>query len=229
MAPLNSATTAERAEALYRTIARMEQLVAEKETLSQEQKHRVRNSLHLVYGLLTSEVAAKHDQQSIIAFRSIALRVMGLAGVFDHLLGTGMEGVIGFGDYVDALCQDLPELYKDEDVRLTCSADPISLDLEVATALGIVITELVSNAYMQAFPDKSGDIHVTLRATPEGALLSVSDNGIGFVEVETKRRGVGLVRRLVNQVGGTLTLSSDQGSTWSVAFPVPELNTTLAA
>jgi two-component sensor histidine kinase len=215
--------TAERSEILKQTISRMEDLVAEKEVLSQELKHRVRNSLHLVYGLLASEIGAKHDQDGILAFRSIALRVMGLAEVFDHLLGVGMSKVINFGDYVSALCDNLPELYKDQDVKLTYFTDSIQLDLDVATSLGIVITELVSNAYMHAFPDGPGEIVVTMRVIPKGAWLSIADNGTGFVEAETRRRGVGLVRRLLGQVGATLSLQSDQGTTWTVDFPVPEI------
>jgi two-component sensor histidine kinase len=134
----------------------MEQLVAEKEVLSQELKHRVRNNLHLVFGLLMTKVGAKHDPHSIFAFRSIALRVMGLAGVFDHLLGTGMGKTISFGDYVVTLCDNLPDLYVNEHVKLRCSAHSVELDLEMATALGIVVTELVSNAYLHAFPERTG-------------------------------------------------------------------------
>ena len=225
--------TAERAEALRKTVARMEQLVAEKEVLSQELKHRVRNNLHLVFGLLMSEVGAKHDPHSIFAFRSIALRVMGLAGVFDHLLGTGMGKTISFGDYVVTLCDNLPDLYVTEHVKLRCSAHSVELDLEMATSLGVVVTELVSNAYLHAFPERigaegtgpkrTGEIRVVLRTTPEGASLSVGDNGVGFVdEVESKRHGVGLVRRLVSQVGGTLTLRLGGGTTWTIDFPVPQ-------
>ena len=115
--------TSERAEALRQTIVHMEQLVEDKETLSQELQHRIRNSLHLVYGLLTSEVGADHDERSIGAFRAIAARVMGLAHVFDHLLGVGMSRVIDFGEYVAALCRNLPDLYQDSHVVLKCEAD----------------------------------------------------------------------------------------------------------
>ena len=212
--------TADREEALRRTVARMEELVHEKETLAQELKHRVRNSLHLVYGLLVSELGGDHDQNSISAFRAIALRVMGLAEVFEHLLGTGMNKVIEFGDYVAALCANLPELYADQAVKLTCVVDAVRLDLDVATSLGIVITELVSNAYLHAFPRGSGVIHVTLRAVSGAGLLTVGDNGVGFVEAETKRRGVGLVRRLVEQTGATLSVRSDQGTIWTINFPI---------
>ena len=80
----------------------MEALVDEQDTLSQELKHRVRNSLHLIYGLLLTELEAKHDSASNnLAFRSIALRVIGLAEIFDHLLGVGMKKFVNFGDYVE--------------------------------------------------------------------------------------------------------------------------------
>jgi two-component sensor histidine kinase len=227
--------TAERAEALRKTLVRMEHLVAEKEVLSQELKHRVRNNLHLVFGLLMAEVGAKHDPHSIFAFRSIALRVMGLAGVFDHLLGTGMGKTISFGDYVVTLCDNLPDLHVNEHVKLRCSAHSVELDLERATALGIVVTELVSNAYLHAFPERTGperngEIRVVLRATPGGASLSICDNGVGFVdEVESKRHGVGLVRLLVTQVGGTLSLRLDKGTTWTIDFAVAAAEPLLAA
>jgi two-component sensor histidine kinase len=222
-------STSERTEALRVAIARMEDLLGEKEILSQELKHRVRNSLHLVYGLLNSEIgAAAHDRDSLIAFRSIALRVMGLAEVFDHLLGVGMSKIINFGDYVSALCENLPQLYKDYNVNLTCSVEPVALELEQATSLGIVITELVSNAYLHAFPDLSGEIDVTMHVLSGRGYLSVSDNGRGYVEVETKRRGIGLVRRFVEQVEGAMSVRSDKGTTWTVNFPVPELATLVA-
>jgi two-component sensor histidine kinase len=221
--------TAERALATKQDVLRMKELVTEKDTLSQELKHRVRNSLHLVYGLLTSELDGKHSEESIAAFRSIALRVMGLAQVFDHLLGVGMNKFINFGDYVQALCQNLPDLYDTTDIKLTSVVEPLRLDLEDATALGIVITELVNNAYLHAFPDGIGAISVGLRLSPGQALLSVSDNGIGFVEIETSRRGMGLIRRFVDQVGATLSLVSDHGSTWTITMAVAEAATPLAA
>lgn len=99
----------------------------------------------------------------------------------------------------------------------------------MATSLGIIVTELVSNAYLHAFsqrtdPEKTdhegtGEIHVVLRASLGAASLSVCDNGVGFVEqAESKRHGVGLVRRLVTQVGGTLSLRLDKGTTWTIDF-----------
>lgn len=214
--------TSERAEALRQTIVHMEQLVEDKETLSQELQHRVRNSLHLVYGLLTSEVSAEHDERSIGAFRAIAARVMGLAHVFDHLLGVGMSRVIDFGEYVAALCRNLPDLHQDAHVVLKCEAEPLRLQLDKATALGVIIAELVSNAYLHAFPSGVGEILVTLRLTSDQVVLTVGDNGVGFKETETTRRGIGLVKRLVKQLDGTLSHGADGGSRWTVVIAMAD-------
>ena len=104
---------------------------------------------------------------------------------------------------MSALCFRLPELYNESRIEILCIADPVNIPLDMATPLGIVVTELVNNAYLHAFPHGGvGEISVKLRASSDQLVLSVSDNGIGFVETETRRRGIGLVRRLVGQVGG---------------------------
>jgi two-component sensor histidine kinase len=207
----------------------MEQLVEEREVLAEELKHRVRNNLHLVHGLLTAELDGQHAEASIAAFRSIALRVMGMAGVFDHLLGTGMTKVINFGDYVTALCECLPDLYAGPNIKFTSSIEPLNLHLDDATALGTAITELINNAFLHAFPSGVGEISLELRITGGQILLSISDNGIGFVGTESKRHGMGLVRRLVQQVGASLSLQSDHGSNWTIALPLDKVSALAAA
>lgn len=211
--------TADRSAELRRTFRRMEELIEEKETLAQELKHRVRNSLHLVYGLLTAELDGDHPDTSIQAFRMIAVRVMGLAEVFDLLLGVGMNKVVNLGEYIGALCKILPDLYREEGIRLTVDTDMLLIGLDIAMALGVVVTELISNAYLHAFPDHAGEISVVLRATQGQASLSISDNGTGFDGEDTRRRGMSLVRRLVKQVGGDISLRSNRGSTWTIRFP----------
>jgi two-component sensor histidine kinase len=210
---------AARSEDLRRTIDRMDKLIEEKEILSQELKHRVRNNLHLVYGLLTTELDSAHSEVSMTAFRSIALRVMGLAQVFDHLLGVGMTSVIRFDEYISALCENLPELYGQDTVKLECFVEPVLINLDEATALGVVITELVNNAYIHAFPGGVGKISVTLELITGLVFLSIADDGVGFVEIETTRRGMSLVKRLVQQVGAELSLTADRGSKWTIVFP----------
>jgi two-component sensor histidine kinase len=90
------------------------------------------------------------------------------------------------------------------------------------TAIGLVVAELVTNSYGHAFPDgRSGTITVALTALPASsrATLTVKDNGIGFIsDAGSKRYGLGLVRRLVETVDGTITHSSGLGTEWAITF-----------
>jgi two-component sensor histidine kinase len=55
------------------------------------------------------------------------------------------------------------------------------------------------------------------------ATLTVSDNGIGFAtKAESKRHGVGLVHRLMEQVSGTASVASEHGTVWTMRFPMPK-------
>ena len=82
------------------------------------------------------------------------------------------------------------------------------------------MAEIVSNAYLHAFPKREGAIHVALKPSAKGAVLTINDDGVGFVEPpSSKRHGLGLVRRLMEQVGGTVAVVSDHGTQWTLAVP----------
>ena len=112
-----------------------------------------------------------------------------------------------------------------ESVTLTCDSDAIVLDLDVVTALGIVVAEVVTNSYDHAFPGgKSGSIIVSVRRVHghgDIATMTISDDGTGFLaKAESKRHGLGLVRRLVEQVRGSAVLESGYGTVWTIKIPV---------
>lgn len=107
---------------------------------------------------------------------------------------------------------------------MTCDSETFVLDLDVVTALGIVVAELVTNSYDHAFPGGQGAINVSVRRAVEDVdtvTIIIRDNGTGFtVKAGSKRHGLGLVRRLVEQVRGTLLVASDRGTVWTVKFPL---------
>ena len=151
---------------------------------------------------------------------------MALSEVYDHLLGAGLSRTIDFGGYLSSLCTDFAALENSvhPNVALTCQIEPTILDLDSVTALGLVVSELIANSYGHAFPSGTGTISVSLHRNDSGneATLVFADDGVGFIEAgNSKRQGVGLVRRLMQQVGGSATLSSQHGSEWTLKFPVP--------
>jgi two-component sensor histidine kinase/CheY-like chemotaxis protein len=203
-------------------------LLAEKQTLGEELQHRVRNNLQLVYGMLSKQLRTTADGAGKEGISAIARRVMTLSQVYDHLLGTGLSPTIDFGRYLSSLCASFEALEHEEhrSIGLVCHSEPVILNLDSVTALGLVVAELISNSYLHAFPAGSGTITVSLLANEpadEGTII-FADDGIGFAQNgETTRHGIGLVKRLMQQVSGSAELSSENGTMWTLRFPVPTL------
>jgi two-component sensor histidine kinase len=226
--------TSVRTGILQSTIDRMKVLVEEKDRLLEQKKvlaeelqHRVRNNLQLVYGMLSKQLDDTPDKAGQRGIKAISRRVSTLAKVYDHLLGNEMTRTTDFGGYVKSLCLNLAEIQAapDGSVTLTCDSDAIVLDLDVVTALGIVVAEVVTNSYDHAFPGgKRGSIIVSVRRADgdaDVATLTISDDGTGFLaKAENKRHGLGLVRRLVEQVRGSAVINSDRGTVWTIKIPL---------
>jgi len=209
-----------------RLLGTKNELLAEKVVLARELHHRVRNNLQLVYGMLTKQLQGTADEAGKAGLAGIARRVMTLAQVYDHLLGTGLSRTIDFGKYLSSLCSSLQAMENVHcpGVDLTCQCEPMILDLDTVTALGLVISEWISNSYAHAFPDGTGSITISMRQDEAGgvATLISRDDGVGFSERGgSKRHGLGLVKRLIEQVGGSAVLRSDHGTEWTLTFPVP--------
>jgi two-component sensor histidine kinase len=183
----------------------------------------VRNNLQLVYGMLSKQLGDTPDTAGQRGIKAISRRVSTLAQVYDHLLGNEMTRTTDFGSYVKSLCVNLAEIQAAPgSVTLACDSDAIVLDLDVVTALGIVVAEVVTNSYDHAFPGGKGSITVSVHHGEDDiATITISDNGIGFSpKTENKRHGLGLVRRLVEQVRGSAAVRSDHGTVWTVKIPV---------
>ena len=191
-------------------------------------QHRIRNDFQLVYGMLSDQIRASTDADAPRGIRAIARRVMTLAQIYDHLLGAELSGTVDFNGYLESLCASFGASQSAEhpEVKLTCRGEPVVLDLDSATAMGLVISELIANSYAHAFPDDTGSISVSLSLNAgECATIVFSDDGVGFVDPgDSSRYGLPLVKRLIEQVGGSATLRSDHGAEWTLKFPVPAIS-----
>jgi len=226
--------TSARTATLQATIERMKDLVEEKDRLldqkkilAEELQHRVRNNLQLVYGMLSKQLGDTEDKVGQRGIKAIARRVSTLAQVYDHLLGNEMTRTTDFGSYLRSLCTNLAEIQgvSGAGITMRCDSDPLILDLDVVTALGIIVAEVVTNSYDHAFPKGKGAIIVSVHRAAgdvDMATMTISDNGGGFkAEPDSKRHGLGLVRRLVEQVRGTALVKSGAGTVWTIRIPMP--------
>jgi two-component sensor histidine kinase len=200
------------AVATARRVESLRVALAEKEVLSRELQHRVRNNLHLIYAMLNMEAQSQPEVEQ--NFRTIANRVQALATVYDHLLGTGLARNIAFDLYLEKLCDNLRRFQPGTVRLIQHPAASVMVDLDTATAMGIAITELITNSYNHAFPDGKGTIEVALDYQGEVPVLIVQDNGIGIDPARpTKRNGLGLVQRLAEQVSASVEIRRTQEGT----------------
>ena len=166
-----------------RIVAGQKRLMETSNVLTRELEHRVRNNLQLIYSMLSQQLNTTTDEAGIEGFGKIARQVMILVEIYEQLLGTDLGRTIDFGAYLSSLCSSFTALHtaSHPKVELTCQVVPINLGLDVVTALGLVVSELVTNSYTHAFPDGAGTIKVS---------LSANRSGDGCAHHYRRRRGV---------------------------------------
>ena len=131
---------------------------------------------------------------------------------------------IELSSYIHDLTSHLANTYQSAGISLTIEADNISLAIDTAIPLGLIINELVSNAYKHAFPNgQGGTIAVILRSGNDGHyVLTVQDDGVGIPETmdfrTTDSLGLQLVDGLTRQLKGTIQSQQDKGTAFVIEF-----------
>jgi len=210
-----------RSQALRAAVDAKDRALAERDLLARELHHRVRNSLQVIVGQLEHEASKQRGSPGERGLNDLGKRVLTMARTYDHLLGQGFGRIVDFAGYLRALCEDVRTLYAFDypEVTVSCSSDPLHLDIDRTTSLGLALHELIANSYEHAFPKRRGTIAVSIQHDRNAgqARILISDDGVGFHEdPQTTRQGVGLVRQLVRKLGGVVNVRIDHGTTWEI-------------
>lgn len=202
----------------------------EKESLLKEIHHRVKNNLQVISSLLNMQSRGTEDEGMKEAIREGQSRVKAMSLIHQKLYQTENISEIDFEEYSQQLLEQLDSVYKQNDKNVLSSVDAkgISLDIDTAIPLGLILNELISNAYKYAFEgvDK-GQLKISLERKANKELqLEVADNGKGLpanFSIETARSlGLKLVNILTKQLKGTLEVEQEGGTRFLIRFS--ELN-----
>jgi len=177
------------------------------EALLGEVNHRVANSLQLVSAMVRLQAGALADPTARAALDDTQRRIGAIAQVHRRLYSANDVESVDMRDYLGSLVAELAETLTSGDAphALRVAAEPIRLPTDKAVSLGVIVTELVTNACKYAYPTGAGgEIRVMLSADGEQAFrLSVEDDGCGM-PAEATPKGTGLGTKLIRAMAQSL-------------------------
>jgi two-component sensor histidine kinase len=181
----------ERASALAEMAAQRDRA----EALLREVNHRVANSLALVASFAHLQASGMAEGEGRDAVLDLQRRVVAVGQVHRRLYTSGDVRSVDLAGYLQGLVDELA-LSMADDGRVSeihFVAEPVELPTDRAIALGVIVSELITNALKYAYRDRQpGPIRVGLaRIAPGLAEVSVVDEGVGLAGAGCGGSGLG--------------------------------------
>ncbi len=201
--------------------------LVEKEVLLREIHHRVKNNLQVICSLLSMQSQTISHPGTLEVLRESQDRVQSMAMIHELLYSSASLSDIDFADYAGLLAAELSSSLglNRARVHLVLQVQPIRFSLDQAVPCGLILNELVSNAFKYAYPSPAqGEIRIGLHQDEALNIhLSVTDDGAGlpagFNLAESRSLGLRIVNILARQLGGSMNVFSERGSAFEVVFP----------
>ena len=204
------------AHALRQSDLRRAKEVAEKEVraardraeaLLREVNHRVANSLALVAAMIAMQQRALQAGQETAreALRETQNRISAIAQIHRRLYTSDDVHLVEMDAYLTGLVEELESALevtaRGHAIRL--DAEPVAIPTDKAVSVGVIVNELVTNAYKYAYGDGVGEIRVAFRRDGASFTLAVEDDGVGMAS-GTRPKGTGLGSRIIAAMAANL-------------------------
>lgn len=211
-------------EEIRRQNAKIERSLHEKDFLVREVHHRVKNNLQIVSSLLNLQISKTQNAEIREALAEARQRIVSIAFVHRLLYRNKELTIIPVKEYFESLLQQLSETFSGKNSEIVMNKDiaDINMDLDRSIPIGLIINEIVSNAYKHAFPSHRGVIDISFREVNGLYELRISDNGVGFasdVDVEQADSfGLEIIKILTDQINGKMLFENTQGVSFTITF-----------
>lgn len=198
------------------------------ELLLTEVNHRVANSLALVAALVRMQSGTITDPGAKDALAETEARISAIAGLHRKLYTSDDVRSVALDEYLSGLVAELDNSMRAAGHRMhtTLHLESMHVPPDKAVSVGMIVTELLTNAYKYAYPEgREGEVRVIVRReTHTEAELLVEDDGIGW-SGEGKPQGTGLGTRIVRSMavnlGSEIIYRSDRpGTRVSLKLPI---------
>ncbi len=198
----------------------------QEEALFRELQHRVKNSFSIISSLVNLEAGRTDSEKARGILGDIYNRIMSMNNLYAMLYESGSVQVVRLDRYMAGIVQSLERSYSDMkgEGRIKADMKPVTIDVKRAATLGLILTELVTNAFKHALPGNAGaEIHVSLHATGPYVVLEVSNDSSLFpADFDLEKdsgTGLELVRVLSSQLNGSLEFICGKRIVFRVSIP----------
>jgi two-component sensor histidine kinase len=195
--------------------------------LMKEIHHRVKNNLQVISALQQMQSSRTVDPFVKSALEDSQNRVLSIAFIHHNLyIHDDLKGV-EMKSFIRELVSHMVSVFTAPNcnVDITEEVEPISLDIDTAVPLGLIINELLTNSFKYAFLGRtSGHISIHLSAfSNDGAFtLEYADDGPGLPEdidpMKARSLGLRLIRQLSRQLDGEVLPTTGRGARYSLRF-----------
>jgi PAS domain S-box-containing protein len=196
----------------------------QKEVLLREIHHRVKNNLAIVISMLNFQLRNNTSDELNQMIIDIQMRIRSMALIHEHLYRSDNLDRIPIATYIQSLGYIIMTTFSGHRINLVNNLEAMDVSIETALPIGLIINELLTNAFKYAFPGNApGEVRVTLeKGEDQMCSLVVKDNGVGLPESSSmdseKSLGLYIVRLLVEQLDGTVKIERNKGTAFHIRF-----------
>jgi len=182
--------------------------------LMREIHHRVKNNLQAVSSLVRLQPLPQDRKDDL------ARRIAAMVAVHEQIYGADQFEQLEVTPYVERIVKEVAEGFRGH-VTIETHIEPMKLGPDHAMPLGLIINEVVTNAFKHAFARRAdGQLLVSLSVEGKAARLVIEDDGPGYTPDQRTGMGSRLIDGFVAQLGGTLDIDTSSGTRTVVSFPV---------
>lgn len=202
-------------------------IIDEKNMLMKEIHHRVKNNMQIIISMLKLESIRSKDAYTKELFTRLIERITSMKMVHEQLYSIDNLKAVNIKRYFTELIRHIEASYnltEKKRVEIHHTIDDLHIHVDLLVPLGLILNELLTNAFKYAFSEREGVITVELlqRDKKNSFVLRVKDNGAGIdlsvLHSDEKSLGLKLVQALVNQIEGVFNVSNESGTTAEVVF-----------
>jgi PAS domain S-box-containing protein len=190
--------------------------------------HRVKNNLAIIDGIFELKKSQINDQNVRQIISDMQFRVKSIALVHQKIYDASDLSTIPFKEYVEDLCSYYKRMYSTggkNQVFFDFSIEQnVSLDINRAIPLGLLLSELISNSIKYGGKNGTVSVRIALTVEDKNWTLSFEDNGPGLGDGSPKGDGAGgfglkLIKSLEKQLKGSGSLAESGHYSYQLVFP----------